>query len=103
MKKKAINNRYQKSEAQIQREQLQKLIEWVKDKYPLDLIATVFLDLIIDREEKTIILSCIKDKPFIYDEVTRSACVHKLVRTTKNYKPAKKCVECGEIQSKHFA
>lgn len=29
-----------------------------------------------------------------------STCKHNLVRTTKNYKPAWKCVECGISQAK---
>jgi hypothetical protein len=28
-------------------------------------------------------------------DVISSVCNHRFVRTTKNYKPAKKCVECG--------
>lgn len=29
-----------------------------------------------------------------------NVCNHRWVRTTKNYKPAKKCVECGLIELK---
>jgi len=30
-------------------------------------------------------------------DVISSVCNHRFVRTTKNYKPAKKCVECGYV------
>jgi hypothetical protein len=28
----------------------------------------------------------------------KNQCKHKWVRTTKDYKPARKCVECGEVK-----